>query len=530
MDELIHSLKRYRDKIGDGPRATRKPAHRSNLLFLLGVIIIIALAVFVWKSLYTSKTEAIDSVVVLPLDNLIGDPEQGYFVDGMTEMLTAIIAQNSSLKVISRTSAMRYRNTEKSLPEIASELGVKAVIEGSVFRSGDQVRVTVQLIDARNDAHIWSNSYVGDIRDALFMQEEISQAIFEEIHARLTPEAEHDTNKVRQIDSLALESYLKGRFLLNKRTRSDDLQESVTYFEKVIELEPEYAPAYAALASSYELLAERASRTAHEQYLKAKQLALRALELDNRNSEALAILAATSYIFEWNWSESGRYFQQALSISPNNAMIHQRYAEYLRCVGQFDKALLEIERAQELSPMLLMTQAMKAWILMQARRYEDSMAQCKITVLLDENFVLPYLIASVVYILQGKYDEAMKWEMKAIRLNGISEEEISEFNDIYRAEGYVGYLKYSIDKMIKNAHDPDYLPWYALAIKYTWIGEVSLAIECLEKAADERSFFITPLAVDPLWDSLRSDPKFNQLLDRMRLRKYAVKSMDLEDE
>ena len=526
MGELARRLRAFRQGAASGPSVTGSgllwATPRRRGLSAAVLVAFVALAVFVWNTLSTPVAGAIGSIAVLPLENLTGDPEQEYFVDGMTEVLTARIAQNSSLKVISRTSAMRYKDTDLSLPQIAKELGVDAVIEGSIFRFGDRVRITAQLIDARNDTHIWSDTYDRDLRNVLAMQSEIAQAIFREVHIRLTPDEERGLTDNREINPLALESYLRGRFLLNKRTRSGELQESIPCFEKTIELEPEYAAAYSALASAYSYIVDHGGLDPEVAIPKANALARRALELDGRQAEALAVLANTAYVHDWNWTESEKLFRQAISVDPNNAAAHQAFGEMLRCLWRFDEALSEIEIAQELDPLSPMTGAIKAWTLMVARRYEDAVAQLERALEMDADFYLLYLLMQDTYDAMGDHDTAMEWRIRYMRLIGESEKEIAELEEIYRTSGYDGMRRQQLDGYMKQVEETGDGPWQGIASLHMMFGETDLALEALAKALDRPSFFLTFVPVSPDWDPVRSDPRFVKIMERMNLEDYVA--------
>jgi serine/threonine protein kinase/Tfp pilus assembly protein PilF len=532
MGELARRLRAFRQKTVSSQRATGARSvwisPRRRGILAIGVITLVALIAFAWSYVRTPEADAIGSIAVLPLDNLTGDPEQEYFVDGMTEVLTARMAQNSTLKVISRTSAMRFKDSEKSLPEIADELGVDAVIEGSIFRSGDSVRVTAQLIDARNDVHMWSNTYDRNVRDVLAMQSEIAQAIFGEVHIRLTPDEKRELTDVAQIDPQALESYLRGRFLLNKRTRSGELRASLEQFEKTIELEPEYAPAHAALASAYSLLAERVASDLQENVIKAQMAARRALEMDERQAEAIAVLANIAYVYDWDWSASEKLFRQALAIDPNDASTHTAFCEMLRCQGRFEEALSEIHAAQTLDPLSPMTSVIKAWTLNLARRYEDAIAQSERALEMDDKFYLPCLIIASSQEELGDHDAAMKWIVRHARLTGESEEAITELESTYDSSGHEGINRFYLEKVLQEERKTGRKKWYSRAFLYTRLGDTNKGIESLEKALDTPMFYLTMVAVSPVWDPLRSDPRFDKILERMGLKDYAIDPNTLE--
>src|SRR5580700_2645529 len=329
----------------------------------------------------------IHSLAVLPLDNLSGDASQNYFADGMTDELITDLAQISALRVISRTSVMVYKGARKPLPQIARELNVDAVVEGTVLHSGNQVRITAQLIEASTDKHLWSQSYEGELRDTLALQNRVASAIADQIRINLTPQEQAVLKSAKAINPEAYESYLKGRYFWNKRT-ADGLKVALAYFKQAIEEDPKYAQAYSGLADTYALLGDwqYAVMTPKEAYPKAKAAALRAVELDSTLGEAHNSLAFVLDGFDWDFDSAGREFQRAIELNPGYATAHHWYAWHLSLLGRYDQAIAEMRKAENLDPLSLIINADLAELLVLAHSDDESIRQSHKTIEMDPNF------------------------------------------------------------------------------------------------------------------------------------------------
>src|ERR1700677_4555417 len=314
------------------------------------VLSLVILSVWLFRSPVRPPT-GIRSLAVLPLDNLSGDASQNYFADGMTDELITDLAQISALRLISRTSVMAYKGARKPLPQIARELNVDAVVEGTVLRSGDQVRITAQLIEASTDKHLWSHSYEGELRDTLALQDRVARAIAEEIQINLTPREQAALKSVRAVNPVAYESYLKGRYFWSKRT-ADGLKVALAYFNQAIEQDPNYARSYSGLADTYALLGDwqYAVMTPKEAYPKAKTAALKALELDSSLGEVHNSLAFVLDGYDWDLDAGGKEFRRAIELSPGYATAHHWYAWHLALLGRGKEAIAEMEKAKDLDP------------------------------------------------------------------------------------------------------------------------------------------------------------------------------------
>jgi TolB-like protein len=328
----------------------------------------------------------INSVAVLPLGNLSGDPEQEYFVDGMTDALIIELSRIGALKVISRTSVMQYKETRKSLPDIARELDVDAVVEGSVLRAGNTVRVTAQLIEARTDRHLWADNFDRELSDILALHSEVARAIADEIQVALTPAEEARLANARPVNPEAYEAVLKGNYFYFQRTE-EGLTKGLEYFQQAIEIDPNYAPAYLGVADSYLVMASWALIPPTEAHLEARGAVMKALEIDDTLGHAHADLAGIRYEYEWDWAAAEQEFQRALELNPNFAGIHRYHAEFLSTMEDHAQAIAEARRAHELSPLQLIAYTMVGVTLHNARQYDQAIEQCQEVLELDPSFV-----------------------------------------------------------------------------------------------------------------------------------------------
>jgi serine/threonine protein kinase/TolB-like protein/Tfp pilus assembly protein PilF len=510
----------------------RSRAGRKVLLGLTGVLVVTALllglnAVSGWRERLLGKEAGarIHSLAVLPLANLSGDPEQEYFADGMTEELITDLSKIGSLKVISRTSVMRYKDARKPLREIGRELGVEGVIEGSVRRVGDRVRITAQLIYAPSDTHLWAESYDRDLHDVLQLQGEVAQVIANEVNAKVTPQEQAGLSGKRPVDPEAYQAYLQGRYYWNKRTE-EDIRKAIVYFQQAINKDPNYALAYAGLADSYLVLSLYSSAPWQDTYRQAKAAATKALEIDDNLAEAHATLASTRAGEQWDLAGALTELARAIQLSPNYATGHQWYAEYLICSGDSEKAIAEIRRAQDLDPLSLVINSTYGSILFQARRYDEALAQARKTLGMDANFYLGHQLLAEVYEQRGMFEEAITERQRAATLAGESAEEVGRrallLRSAYARKGAQAYWQERLQLAMKDAKQSKDLPYeltdsspYRLAVLNARAGRNEAAIGLLQKALNERDFGLYYLKTAPALDGLRSDPRVASLMLRI---------------
>ena len=502
------------------PKTIPTPANRSNRLGIwiaLAAIVLVSIAgLALWKFLSKSAPASkIRSLAVLPLENLSGDATQDYFADGMTDELITDLAQIRALRVISRTSVMTYKGAHNSLPQIARDLNVDAIVEGSVVRSGDQVRITAQLIRASADEHLWAESYVGDMRDSLALQNKVARAIAEQIRIELTPQEEGELENARTVDPQAFEDYLRGRFFWNKRT-ADGLERAVEYFNQAIARDPNFARAYSGLADTYALLGDwqYASMTTKDALPKAKAAATKALQLDNTLSEAHTSLAFTLDGFDWNLKAAGQEFKRAIDLNPGYATSHHWYAWHLALFARYDEAIAEMRKAQNLDPLSLIINADLAELLVIAHQNDEAIQQSQRTIEMDPDFAMAHNQLAQAYLAGHMPEKAIPELKKAVELSGGSPSCTANLARAYVATG-------DRNKAIKLIHQlqersrPGFSHAAEIAAIYTALGQKDQALDWLEKGAAEK--FNPGVLIRPSFDPLRSDPRFQNLLRRIGL-------------
>jgi TolB-like protein/DNA-binding winged helix-turn-helix (wHTH) protein/Flp pilus assembly protein TadD len=495
------------------PQRRRLPT-RGAIVVLAIVLGLSILSVWLFRSRGPAPA-GIRSLAVLPLDNLSGDASQNYFADGMTDELITDLAQISALRVISRTSVMAYKGARKPLPQIARELNVDAVVEGTVLRAGDQVRITAQLIEASTDKHLWSQSYEGELRDTLALQNRVASAIADQIRINLTPWEQAALKSAQAVNPEAYESYLKGRYFWNKRT-ADGLKAARAYFNQAIEEDPKYPQAYSGLADTYALSGDwqYAVMTPKEAFPKAKAAAIKALELDGTLGEAHNSLAFVLDGFDWDFEAAGKEFQRAIELSPGYATAHHWYAWHLSLLGRFDEAIAEMKKAQNLDPLSLIINADLAELLVLAHHYDESIVQSRKTIEMDPSFGLAHNQLAQAYLQKHMYEEAVAELKKAVQLSGDSPTCIANLARAYVASGkrseaekLLGDLKKRSNAAYSNAPE--------IAIVDVSLGDTDQAMNWLEKGYEER--FNPGVLLRPGFDPLRSDPRFEDLMRRIGL-------------
>jgi len=490
--------------------------------FLLygGAVILLVLSLAVGYILITGRQEIRDAIAVLPLQNISGDPDQEYFADGMTEALITELSKISSFeRVISRTSVMQYKVARKPLPEIARELNVGIVLEGSVLLVGEKVRITVQLIEAAADRQLWSDSYERDIRNILALQKELALDIAEEIQIVLTPEEVTHLTRTPLVNPEALSSYLRGRFFWNKRTR-DGLRKALEYFEQAIGVDPFYALAYAGISDAYISMGDYYVMSPREAYLIAKEAARKALEMDDQLAEAHTSLANIKHYLEVDWLGVEEGFKKAISINANYSTAHAWYSNVLNNLGRQEEALAEAKRAQELDPLSPAIITGVGVSLYFARRYIEAVEQCQRALDVDPNFPWAHSVLGDAYIQKSMYDEAISEKKLALDFSGGSPEFLAELAYAYGFSGNKEEARKILTELRERAKE-EYVPVCEVAFVHISIDEKEEALKSLELAVErmELSWELLNMKVEPLFDSLRSDPRFRALLKKMGLEK-----------
>jgi TolB-like protein/DNA-binding winged helix-turn-helix (wHTH) protein/Tfp pilus assembly protein PilF len=488
---------------------------RFSLKYALSLVLAVLAAGIIGWLCYPLQHAApkVRSLAVLPLQNISNDPSQDFFADGMTDELITQLGQIGSLRVISRSSAMNYKNVHKPLAEIARELNVDAIVEGSVLRAGDRVRISAQLIQAPDDRNVWAESYEGDLRDTLTLQSKVAQAIAGQIQATLDQHEQAALEKARTVNPQAYENYLKGRYFWNKRT-GDDLRKAIDYFRHAIEIDPGYAEAYSGLADAYALSGdwEYAVLSPNEAFSKATVAATKALELDGSLGQAHTSLAFALDLYGWAWDIARNEYKVAIGLNPGYATAHHWYAWHLILMGRDQEGIAELNKAQALDPLSLIIGADIADALCIAHAFDDAVQQSRKTLELDPHFAVGHYELGQALVQTHKIDEAIGEFLKAIEISGHS-----AVFDSNLAYGYA--VSGRRDEAIKIAGDLE--ARYGLnaaaniALIHVGLGDQDTALSWLNKAYDAR--FNPSILLRPSFDPLRSNPKFKDLLHRIGL-------------
>lgn len=470
------------------------------------------------RLLRKATVRRIQSLAVLPLENLSGDPSQEYFADGMTEALITDLGKIGAVRVISRTSAMQYKGTHKTLPQIAQELNVDAVLEGAVLRSGNRVRVTTQLIEASTDRHIWAQSYERDLGDVLVLQDELARAVVNEVNIHLSPEQRSRLANARPVNPEAYEAYLKGRYEWNEWTE-EHLQRSVEAFQRATQINPGYAPAWAGLSDAYDLLALFDYLPLQIGVERSKTAALKALELDDTLSEAHVSLA-NARLWEWSWSAAEKELQRAISVDPNNAMAHQLYGYLLSAQGRFEEAIAEMKRARELDPLSPNKQNSLGATLYRAGRYDEALEQFREVPDPDANSEFRHRRMAAIYERKGMWTESMNQLVIALKYGGKKELAVSvqrKFISSGYATAKQTFLGGDLREMQERYKNASPSVAFAVAEDYALLGEQNKALEWLQKALEQHDKNLMYLKVDDRLEGLRSDPRFVEMARRIGL-------------
>jgi TolB-like protein/DNA-binding winged helix-turn-helix (wHTH) protein/Flp pilus assembly protein TadD len=481
--------------------------HAWKKLTLALVVLILTLWMFRWRNRppdnIVLSSSLVRSLAVLPLENLSSNSED-YFADGMTDELITDLAQISALRVISRTSVMPYKGARKPLPQIAHELNVDAVVEGTVLRSGKQVRITAQLIQAPADKHLWAQSYEGDVHDTLALQKKVARAIAEQIRIKLTPQEEAVLGNVKVVNPEAYENYLKGRYFWNKRT-ADGLKKATDYFNQAIESDPKYSLPYTGLADIYQL---------SDQPQRAREEVQKALDLDDQLAEAHNSLARLLYLFNGDWDGADREFRRALELNHNYAPAHHWYSMYLALAGRREQALAEAEKAYELDPLSPVVGAYLAKILQETGQYDKAIEQAKKTLDLEPDSAVTHAVLGIIYEDKRLYAEAITEYKRALQLGGPPGEMRGLLGHAYAvsgnradAETIIAELKVLWPKHTHAALD--------LAVVFSALGDKENALHWLEKAEEMHVSDLIGIRQSAHFAELRSDRRFQALVQRL---------------
>jgi TolB-like protein/DNA-binding winged helix-turn-helix (wHTH) protein/Tfp pilus assembly protein PilF len=459
------------------------------------------------RLLGASRASRIESVAVLPLENLSGDPSQEYFADGMTDELITQLAQIGGVRVISRTTAMQYKGTRKSVPEIGRELHVDGIVEGTVFRSGEQVRISAQLVDTSTDQHVWAQSYERDLRDVLALQKEVAGGVARQIRAKVLP-----GGPPRVVNPQAYEAYLRGRHDLNAATSKADLESSIGNFKSALEKDPQFALAYSGLALSYLALADF-YLAPHEVMPKAEEAARKALELDDTLSEAHDALGYVELIYRWDWGAAQQHLQRAIELNPGNALAQDHYAAYLSAIGRHAEAFSTSERARELDPLSLLIQANKGVYFFLGREYDRAIEVEHKALDLDAKCYTCRTYLAIALAQSRRLPEALK-EARLVRLPEANPLDVATATTAIAAAGQRAEAE-ALLRTLQQLRKQRWVCPYELGTTYVTLGDKEQALRELENAYEGHSICMVWAKDDPRLDSLRTEPRFQAILQRM---------------
>ncbi len=504
---------------GQVPVDLRLTKYRKLLATTFLALLVIGLAVWLVRTGThpTSAAPRLNSIAVLPLENLSGDPSEEFFADGMTDQLITDLAKVGSLRVVSRTSVIRYKGTKKGLPEIARELNVDAVVEGSVIRSGQRVRVTAQLLQAPTDRHLWAETYDRDLGDVLKLQGEVADAIAQQVRAQLTPQQQAQLRLAHAVNPAAYDAYLKGRlYFTTEYTKPSSLKKAQQDFEESIQKDPNFALAYAGLADTYVYLAFAGALQKDQAYRSAKEALAKALELDDSIGEAYDTLGLLSFEFDWDWDTADREFNRAIALAPSYSCAHEDRAIFLASIGRRAEALDELTKINQLDYGFSAGHTESATYY-ELQDYPNLIESSRRGLLLDPNDWFQHFNLGVGYEGTGKGQGAISEYKKAIEISGNSRSAVA-LAHAYSAAGKKAEAEKILHDLERKLKETSASP-YTMATIYAGLGENDKAFEFLEKAYSEKSLDVFgSLKSDLLLDSLRPDPRFQSLLRGMALK------------
>jgi TolB-like protein/DNA-binding winged helix-turn-helix (wHTH) protein/Flp pilus assembly protein TadD len=497
------------------PEIVDRNRNRATVFLLALATVMVLLGTVGWKIMRDGRlahgnAPQIKSLAVLPLVNLSGDPEQEYFADGLTEALTTDLAKFRALRVISRTSVMQYKGSKKTVPEIAGDLNVDAVIEGTVLRSGNHVRITVNLVQARPEMHLWAENYETEAGDLLGLQANVAQAVAREIQITVTPPEQLLPSR-HTVDPIAQDLYFRGLRAAGPGT-GEAAQNAIDYFQQSIQKDPTYAPAYAALADVYSTWYPGESRP-REKMPMAREAARKALALDETLPSAHNVMGFIELCYDWNWVGAEKEFKRALELDPNHVPTHNNYARELVILGRTDEGLAHIRTAASLDPYSTAADY-PIWVTYLARRYDEAVKLAKAGIALDTNNPWNHYDLALVYEQTGKTTEAVQEYVKFESLSGTEPQTIARLQDAFGKSGPRGFWRQRLEEYRKAAKS-QYVSAGVMAGACTRVGEKDCTFEWLDKAFQARDDLMINLNVDPVFDGIRANQRFQDLLRRV---------------
>jgi pentatricopeptide repeat protein len=509
-------LKAEGEPEGDRQRRPTLPARGWLALAAAAVLVVLAGAYMASRGrIGGGQQPKIRSLAVLPLKNLSGDPAQEYLADGMTEALIGRLSTMHDLRVISRTSVMRFKNPQVSVPEIARKLGVDAIVEGSVMRQKNRIRVTAQLIHGTTDEHFWSETYDRDMQDVFAVQSELAQSIAEKVQVTVTGEERQRLTRVRSVAPEVYESYLKGRFAYDKSNTGAALEESIGYFNHAIEMDPTFAPAYVGLAAAFdELGTVTIGAPPAETRAKAISAVRKALELEPDLVDAHLVLASLQQE-QWHWADAEAEYRRVLELNPNDADAYAGFASWLLCHGRTDEAVTWARHGRELNP-LAVTGASIGWILFQSHRYDEAIRELRSALAVDPNDEDALLYLGFALVASNQPGDAIPVLEKAMSISHGSPAVIGVLIRAYAHAGQPQDANRLLEELQRRKR-AGYVPAAAFVNAYLGLGENKQAFVWLEQAYKEQSNIVLFLKVHPFFDPIRADPRFSDLVRRTGL-------------
>jgi len=497
-----------------------RPGSRARRAWMVVALVLVAALVAlgvraVRGRLFSRAAPPMRSLAVLPLENLSGDPAQEYFADGLTDELITQLAKQRLLRVISRMSVMHYKASKKTIPEIARELNVDAVVEGSVSRDGNSVRVRAQLIYAPTDEHLWAESFTREMRDLLALQEDVASAIAHQVQAQLVPETVRAGVRPHRVEPAVIEAYLRGRAAWNRRNEGG-LREAVGLFQQAVALDPSYAPAYSGLADSYTTLGYFGYLSPQESFPPARTAAEKALQLDPTLAEPHASLAYIRFYYDWDWKGTEQEFHRALLLNPNYATAHHWFSVYLTAMGRPAEAMAELRKAQNLDPLSPAIQTDIGFQLYYSRRYDEAIRHLTSTLEMNPNLPLAHLWLGRSYQDKGMYAEALGEFAQAEKAMRHWLPAIAARGMVLGLAGKRQEARTVLNEMRELAKKR-YVTAYGVALVYAGLGDKDQAFLWLQRGIDERTHWLVWTKLDPRWNRLRDDPRFEDLLRRVGL-------------
>jgi TolB-like protein/DNA-binding winged helix-turn-helix (wHTH) protein/Flp pilus assembly protein TadD len=499
------------------PQGDTRTGARAKAPHARWIVAIAVLAVLAAAAVYTYDQNAhgrsrIRSLAVLPLQNLSGDPNQEYFADGMTDELITDLAQIHSLRIISHTSVVQFKHTQKSLPQIAGQLNVDAVVEGSVLRTGNNVRITAQLLDARRDQHLWAASYEREISDVLELQGQVAKSIADQINVKLTPVEGAKLSASRSTNPAAYDALLTAKYLFNRRQVADT-EKAIAYLKHSLEIDPNSPEAWSALAYCYAALGSDMGAADPAKVIPQARTAItKALQLDSNLAETHTILAWMKLWYDWDWSGAEQEFHRSLELNPNDSVTHREYSHYLQLRKRFDEAIAENKLAIELAPLDFLPSVHLAWVYVDAHDGAKAVAQSQHVLEMDPTVTGTYIMLAGGYELQGKWTEATAAITKTKA--SYPHEYFPEIAYIKAASGERAEAQKALADLTEFART-NYVSPFKFAVYYAALSDRDKAFEYLDKAYRQHDTLLVSLEVNPHLDNLRGDPRFRELERRV---------------